>query len=105
MSEPRRGDLKSAGPSAGVKTKPKPPETQELPPYKVLLHNDDVNDMDYVIRTIMELTHLSKNDSTLRMWEAHNTGVALLLVTHKERAELFIDQFASKKMTVTIEPA
>jgi ATP-dependent Clp protease adapter protein ClpS len=37
--------------------------------------------------------------------EAHNTGVALLLVTHKERAELYVDQFKSKSLTVTIEPA
>ena len=32
-------------------------------------------------------------------------GVALLLVTHKERAELYADQFQSKGLTVTIEPA
>lgn len=78
---------------------------QQLPPYKVLLHNDDVNDMGYVVRTIMELVHLNQQDAQLRMWEAHTTGVALLLVTHKERAELVAEQFASKKLTVTIEPA
>jgi len=105
MSEPRRGELQPSGPKGGLKTKPKPPETPQLPPYKVILHNDDENDMDYVVRTIMELTHLSKNDSTLRMWEAHNKGVALLLVTHKERAELYVDQFASKRLTVTTEPS
>jgi len=39
------------------------------------------------------------------MTEAHKTGVALLLVTHKERAELYAEQFATFKITVTIEPA
>ena len=33
------------------------------------------------------------------------TGVALLLTTHKERAELYQEQFQSKGLTVTIEPA
>ena len=39
------------------------------------------------------------------MKEAHETGIALLLVTHKERAELYQEQFQSKGLTVTIEPA
>jgi ATP-dependent Clp protease adapter protein ClpS len=38
------------------------------------------------------------------MQEADKTGVALILVTHKERAELYKDQFESKGLTVTIEP-
>jgi ATP-dependent Clp protease adaptor protein ClpS len=38
------------------------------------------------------------------MLEAHRTGVALVLVTHLERAELYVDQFRSKKIRVTIEP-
>lgn len=86
-----------------VKPKPKPP--QMLPPWKVLLHNDDTNDMLYVVRTVMELTTLNEHDSKLRTIEAHKTGVALLVTTHKERAELYKDQFESKGLTVTIEPA
>jgi ATP-dependent Clp protease adapter protein ClpS len=83
--------------------KTKPP--QMLPPWKVLLHNDDKNEITFVISTIMELTTLKEQDAKLRTEEAHKTGVALLLVTHKERAELYKDQFESKGLTVTIEPA
>src|SRR4051812_18198846 len=78
---------------------------QVLPPWKVLLHNDDVNSRDDVIHSIVELTHLSEQDATVRTDEADKTGVALLLVTHKERAELYRDQFQSKGLTVSIEPA
>lgn len=85
------------------KSKPKPP--QPLPPWKVLLHNDDKNEMGYVVGTIVELTPLSEQAAVIRMVEAHKTGVALLLVTHKERAELYVEQFQSKGLTVTIEPA
>jgi ATP-dependent Clp protease adaptor protein ClpS len=84
-------------------SQPKPP--QPLPPWKVLLHNDNKNDAFFVVSTIMELTPLNEQDSMLRMKEAHETGVALLLVTHKERAELYKDQFESKGLTVTLEPA
>lgn len=81
----------------------KPP--QPLPPWKVLLHNDDVNDYLYVVESILELTPLKEQDAILRMKEADESGVALLLVTHQERAELYRDQFTSKGLTVTIEPA
>ncbi len=37
--------------------------------------------------------------------ELHETGVALLLTTHKELAELYKEQFQSKGLVVTIEPA
>ena len=80
-----------------------PPEPKPLPPWKVLLHNDQVNEMLYVVETIVELTALSATAATQRMLEAHKAGVALLLTTHKERAELYKDQFTSKGLTVTIE--
>jgi ATP-dependent Clp protease adaptor protein ClpS len=86
----------------GRNTKPKPP--RPMPPWKVLLHNDDVNDMLFVVNTIVELTPLDRDEAILRMREAHNEKLALLLVTHKERAELYKDQFQSKKLVVTIEP-
>lgn len=87
------------------KGKPKPRPPQPLPPWKVLLHNDDVNEVMYVIRTIMELTPLNEQAAVLRTIEAHEEGVSLLLTTHKERAELYQEQFDTKGVTVTIEPA
>ena len=76
---------------------------KQLPPYKVLLHNDDVNTFESVIAAILKLTTLQPQEAILRTLEAHETGVALLLVTHKERAELYQDQFATFQITVTIE--
>ncbi|HEV8379505.1 MAG TPA: ATP-dependent Clp protease adaptor ClpS [Tepidisphaeraceae bacterium] len=87
------------------KRQPKRKPPQALPPWKVLLHNDDKNEVPFVIKTIMELTPLKEQDAKLRTEEANTAGVALLLTTHKERAELYKDQFESKGLTVTIEPA
>ena len=98
-SKPPSGTATKAPP----KKAPKQPPTQPLPPWKVLLHNDDKNDMLYVVQTIVELTPLEKEEAVQRMQEAHKTGVALLLVTHKERAELYREQFQSKGLIVTVE--
>jgi ATP-dependent Clp protease adapter protein ClpS len=61
--------------------------------------------MPFVIGAVVELTPLNEQDAKLRTIEAHETGVSLLLVTHRERAELYMEQFASKGLIVTIEPA
>jgi len=86
---------------------PKPPQRKpkKLPPFKVLLHNDEVNTFYHVIRVILQLTTLDAQQALLRTLEAHESGLALLLTTHKERAELYCEQFASLNLTVTSEPA
>jgi ATP-dependent Clp protease adaptor protein ClpS len=94
-----------AKPKRERKTVPKKKPPQQLPPWKVLLHNDDKSEFGFVIETIVELTPLKEQEAVIRTKEAHETGVALLLTTHKERAELYKDQFESKGLTVTIEPA
>jgi ATP-dependent Clp protease adaptor protein ClpS len=88
-----------------TKTRPHKSPPRPLPPWKVLLHNDDVNDMEYVIDTIVMLTPLDGQEAMIRMLEAHKTGVALLLSIHRERAELYAQQFTSRRLSVTIEPA
>jgi ATP-dependent Clp protease adaptor protein ClpS len=93
----------SASPARRPKAAPSKPK--HLPPYKVLLHNDDVNEMGYVVQVIRRLTPLSLPEAVDRMLEAHHKGVSLLLTIHKELAELYAEQFASYGLTVTIEPA
>lgn len=95
----------TAKPKRAPKKAPQKKPPQPMPPWKVLLHNDDKNDMGFVVKTVMELTPLNEDEAQQRTDEAHKTGLALLLTTHKERAELYQEQFASKGLTVTIEPA
>ena len=93
------------GSSTAVKKRPSRPKADWLPPYKVLLHNDDVNEMLYVVESIAMLTPHDRASATKLMIEAHTSGVALLLTTHKERAELYEEQFRSRHLLVTVEPA
>lgn len=92
-------------PEAKREPKRTPPRLDELPPFKVLLHNDDINSMDYVLMTLCELFRLEPGRAAEIMFEAHDTGVALVMVSHKERAELAQEQLTSKRLVSTIEPA
>lgn len=96
---PLAPETKRPAQPAESKNKPK-----QLPPYKLLLHNDDVNSFEHVIAAILKVTTLTPPEAILRTLEAHESGIALLLTTHRERAELYVDQFASLKLTATAEP-
>jgi ATP-dependent Clp protease adaptor protein ClpS len=79
-------------------------QVRHLPPFKVVLHNDDVNTFEHVIISILKLTPLKEPEAIAKTIEAHKTGNAVLLVTSQERAELYVEQFASLSLTVTCEP-
>lgn len=95
----------ATAPGAATKPRTTPPALKQLPPYRVVLHNDDINEMRYVVRTIVELTRMDSGRAIEIMMTAHKRGAAQVLLTHKERAELYKDQFASKRLKVSIEPA
>lgn len=88
-----------------IATMQAPTKPRHLPLFRVILHNDDENSMHHVIDSIVELTPLNREDAQSRADEANSSGCALLLVIHRERAELYEEQFRSKSLTVTIEPA
>ena len=74
------------------------------PLYKVLLHNDPVNSMDYVVNTLrMVVPQLSEQDAMNVMLETHNTGVGLVIVCDLEPAEFYCESLKSKGLTSTIE--
>jgi ATP-dependent Clp protease adaptor protein ClpS len=92
-------------PSGNAAPSKTPPQRQPLEQYKVLLHNDEHNEMMYVVQSIVQIAHVPTKAALGVMLEAHRTGVALVAVTHLELAELYRDQFKSKGLTATIEKA
>jgi len=94
--------------STEVKVMPRPktppPAMDQLPPFVVLLHNDDHNDMLFVVQSISGLTGFNPERSIQIMLEAHKTGLSRVLTTHRERAELYVEQFKSLGLTATCEP-
>lgn len=98
-----------ASPSTAVATPPAPvktpPSRKPLDQYKVLLHNDDKNEMLFVVQSIVQIARLPTPMALKVMLETHNAGVGLVTITHLELAELYRDQFVSKGLSATIEKA
>ncbi len=75
-----------------------------IPLYKVLLHNDDKNTMDHVIRALVNVFRFDLAKCEQIMLEAHRNGVALCTIEPIEQAELHRDQLQSYSLIATIEP-
>lgn len=64
-----------------------------LPPYAVILHNDDHHSMDFVvIALIKSVPTLGSEEAIGIMLEAHNTGSDVVIVCPLEQAELYCDR-------------
>ena len=75
------------------------------PRYKVLLHNDPVNTMDYVVTILRQVVpQLSEQDAMSVMLETHNTGIGLVITCDLEPAEFYCESLKAKGLTSTIEP-
>ncbi len=62
-------------------------EVAEEPRYRVLIHNDDVTPMDFVVHVLRRIFELSTPDALDVMYTAHYTGIALVQVLPKSEAE------------------
>jgi ATP-dependent Clp protease adapter protein ClpS len=71
----------------------------------VILHRDGEKSLLFIARTVMELTRFCKEEAMNRMWEAYHLGRAVVLATHLERAELYVEQFAERGLAASVEPA
>ncbi|MDB5099172.1 MAG: hypothetical protein JWM80_3593 [Cyanobacteria bacterium RYN_339] len=73
-------------------------------PYKVLLHNDDRNDMDHVVQSICKaVPQVAQTQAVEIMNEAHKSGVALVIACPLEHAEMYADRLQSFGLTSSIE--
>jgi len=77
-----------------------------LPQWKVLLHDDKI-DAEHVAKEVQEIAKLSEEEAVKKVIEAHENKVALLLITHQEKAEFLVEMFSSclPSITVTMEKA
>ncbi|WP_149401132.1 ATP-dependent Clp protease adaptor ClpS [Dictyobacter arantiisoli] len=79
--------------------------TRLLPPYKVIVHDDDYNEMNYVIFALVHAVNILTTQEAERiMLTAHLTGRAVVIVSPKEVAEYYQERLLSYNLTATIEP-
>lgn len=69
--------------------------TKKLPPYHVIILNDEEHTFDYVIELLTKLFAHPLNAAIELTWRIHLTGRAVVYTTHKEKAELKRDQVLS----------
>lgn len=107
-------------------------QTQKPPNYKVLLHNDAVNKREYVVQVLLKARPASQQPAcavprarlahrgppralqvvdgmTLEraydiMSEAHQYGLALVVITVQEEAESICDSLRNNGLVATVEP-
>lgn len=90
--------------------------TKRQPPYAVILHNDDVNTMQFVIFVLRKVFGYTVEKCLQLMLEAHETGRSVVWTGALEVAELKADQIHScgpdpgrkdagaQPLGVTVEP-
>lgn len=105
--------------SPSVKTKPvskKKRKTQPLPPWNVVLLNDDDHTFEYVIEMLRSLFAHPEEKGMQLAKQVDTDGRAIVFTTHKELAELKRDQIhafgtdlrvatCKGSMSAVIEPA
>lgn len=75
------------------------------PRYRVLLHNDDYNPMEYVVQVLLKtVTSLTVPQAVSIMMEAHTNGIALVITCAQEHAEFYSENLNNNGLTSTIEP-
>ena len=77
-----------------------------LPPYVVILHNDEHNSMEFVVDALVKsVPSLSMEEAVTIMIEAHTSGRAIVIACPLEQAEYYRDRIRSFELGVTIERA
>ncbi len=87
--------MNDEGPLTDVMVSPKTKDrhkTRRVPPYNVILLNDDHHSMEFVVEVLSKALGYAVERSFQLMMQAHNTGRAIVWTGPKEVAELKADQ-------------
>lgn len=111
--EPAPPQAAAAKPTTRPATNPRP---KQLPPYNVVLLDDNEHTYDYVIDMLRSLFAHSEEKAYQLAEQVDRTGRAIVCTTHQERAELKRDQIlghgcdfrnpkSKSSMKALVEPA
>lgn len=85
-------------------------ETRLLPLYRIIMWDDDVTSMEFVIRMLVKVIDVEYSEAEKLMFEVHFTGCAHVATMPLERAEFKVQQvhtaaaLESFPFRCTIEP-
>lgn len=72
-------------------------QTRLLPPYNVVLLNDDYHSFEFVVEVLISVLGLSVEDAVAAMLEAHTRGRSVVWSGAKEVAELKAEQVTTPR--------
>jgi ATP-dependent Clp protease adaptor protein ClpS len=91
----------------GSTTTKKVPRTKTVTrlarPWNVIVHDDPVTTMIYVVRAFMEIFSYSQSKAQKLMMEVHTIGRALVWTGDREQAEIFVHKLHSKHLLAHME--
>lgn len=71
----------------------------------MLLHNDNVNRRDYVVKVLVKVVEgFTRDDATAVMEEAHGSGLALVTACAQDVAEEYCESLRGNGLISTLEP-
>lgn len=86
----------SASPHGATRTLPEEEtKTRLLPPYNVVLANDDFHSFDFVVAVLRKVFGFQEERAHQLTLEAHKTGRSILWTGSKEVAELKVEQMST----------
>jgi ATP-dependent Clp protease adaptor protein ClpS len=78
---------------ANPRTKPRDAsQTRRVPPYHLILANDDHHSMEFVVDVLRKILGIAKEKAVMLMMEAHTAGRAIIWTGPREVAELKAEQ-------------
>jgi ATP-dependent Clp protease adaptor protein ClpS len=67
-------------------------QTRRVPPYHLILANDDHHSMEFVVDVLRKILGMPKEKAVALMMEAHSAGRAIIWTGPREVAELKAEQ-------------
>jgi ATP-dependent Clp protease adaptor protein ClpS len=72
--------------------------------WNVIVWNDPVNLMTYVVFVFMRVLGFNKEKATKHMLQVHQQGKSIVATETREKAEFYHQQLQAHGLTVTLEP-
>lgn len=81
------------------------PRTRTGVPWSVIIHDDPVNTIDYVVLTIRRIFGYGKDKAFKLTMEVHHKGRSAVWAGAKEKAEMFVHQLHAAQLQASLERA
>jgi ATP-dependent Clp protease adaptor protein ClpS len=73
------------------------------PPWNVIVHDDPVTPMVYVVKVFMEVFGYARPKAQRLMLEVHNSGRSVVWTGSRETAEVYVAKLQGRHLLATLE--